>query len=69
MADIVCMAHPTPEATGGLRIATLKKEMQSIHFANYIYWKLEDAHTLSAKAEYQRRRERLEEIHNELGRL
>jgi hypothetical protein len=71
MADIVVMAIPImkPEATSDPKITILEEEMQSIHFANYMYWKLEDAHTLVAKTEYAHRRGRLEEIHRQLGRL
>ena len=72
MADIV-MVMPRkdikPEAPSEPKIAILKEEMQSIHLANYMYWRLGDAHTLVAKAEYERRRRRLEKLHSELGRL
>jgi hypothetical protein len=54
----------------GARIAALRKEMDAIHFANNIYWqRLEGEPTQIARAEYQRRLDRLEEIRGELAKL
>jgi hypothetical protein len=57
------------DTTEARRTTALKAEMQSLDFANYLYWKGGQAHPLMARAEYQHRRERLTEIHSELARL
>lgn len=67
---IAIMAMPivNPEAISD-PIAILKEEIQSIRFADYIYWKSEDSHSAVAMAEYERRRRRMEQIQSDLGRL
>jgi hypothetical protein len=57
-----------PEATKKARIAVLHEEMNSIDFANRLYWK-NKAPSREAKAEHQRRQDRLEEIRRELDEL
>jgi hypothetical protein len=42
--------------------------MDAIHSANGLYWGTREA-TLEAKADYQRRQDRLEEIRRELAQL
>jgi hypothetical protein len=52
------------------RIAHLRSEIDSIHVANYQYWTQEEGQqSREARAEYQRRRERLEEIRRELLKM
>jgi uncharacterized small protein (DUF1192 family) len=49
------------------RIAALKAEIDKIHAANYAYWKLPPhEQSRQARREYEQRRERLEEIRQEL---
>jgi hypothetical protein len=50
-------------------IAALVSEMNSIHWANSVYWEVGEAVTLEARAEHQRRRDRLEEIRAVLEKL
>ncbi len=50
------------------RIATLHEEIDAIHFANKLYWE-QEAPTREARAEYQRRQDRLQEIRSELAEL
>ena len=49
--------------------ARLNSEMDYIHFANRLFWASGEAVTIEARAEYQLRRERLEEIRAELAQL
>jgi len=51
------------------RIAVLSEEIDGIHFVNIFYWESGEAATLKARAEYERRQRRLEEIRNELLQL
>jgi hypothetical protein len=51
------------------RIAALNEEMDGIHFVNSLYWQRGEAVTSRARAEYQRRLDRLEEIRAELAQL
>ena len=51
------------------RIAALNEEMDGIHFVNSLYWQRGKAVTSEARAEYQRRQDRLEEIRAELAQL
>jgi hypothetical protein len=46
----------------------LQDELDTIHFANKLYW-ASDEHTNQATAEYQRRQERLEQIREEMREL
>jgi hypothetical protein len=50
------------------QIAALTVEIDTIHFANGLYWRQENFQTVAARAEYQRRQDRLEEIRTELAR-
>ncbi len=54
---------------GQTNIETLVSEMNSIHSANSLYWELGEAVTLEARAEHQRRRDRLEELRSALEKL
>ncbi len=56
------------EAKRQERIAALQQEMDSIHFANRLYWQ-ETAHSDAAKKEFYRRQDRLEEVRSELTML
>ncbi len=58
-----------PSAKTKARIAVLNDEMDAIHYANSLYWKLGEFKTLAAKSEYQFRNERLEKIRTEIARL
>jgi hypothetical protein len=58
--------EPTAEIKA--RIAALHKEMDSIHYANKVYWKC-DHPIAPARAEHALRQERLEEVRVELFRL
>ena len=55
--------HPTEQ------IAALKDEMEAIHSANAQYRKQGAANSRQARAEDQRRLDRLDEIREELARL
>jgi hypothetical protein len=57
-----------PDPNIAARIAALQKEMDAIHHANSLYWKHSEP-TLAARAEYQFRQDRLEEIRAELAKL
>ena len=57
-----------PEGARKARIAILHEEIHSIDVANRLYWKNKVSNR-EAKAEYQRRQERLEEIRRELDEL
>ncbi len=50
-------------------IAALQEEMDGIHFVNSLYWERGEAATSEARAGYQRRQDRLEEIRAELAQL
>jgi hypothetical protein len=50
------------------RIVVLHEEIDSIHFANKLYWAKEE-HSHGAIAEYERRQDRLEEVRRELFEL
>jgi hypothetical protein len=58
----------TTQAAKEARIAFFKKEINSIHVANFNYWHRADAREPSrvATAEYDRRRQRLDAIRREL---
>ena len=58
-----------PDSRTAARIAALNEEMDAIHYANSLYWKQGKSQTLAAKAEYQFRNERLEQIREELAQL
>jgi hypothetical protein len=49
------------ESEKGARVAALLEEANAIHFANQLYWKVND-HSPDAGAEYRHREARLEEI-------
>ncbi len=51
------------------RIATLCKEMGEIHKANLLYWEQGESQSLAARAQYESRNERLEQIRAELDQL
>ena len=51
------------------RIAFLSEEMDGIHRANTLYWKQGNSQTVSARAAYNFRNERLERIRSELAQL
>ena len=53
---------------GKARIAILIEEMDSIHSANKLYWERK-APSRGARARYQRRQDRLEEVRSELAEL
>jgi hypothetical protein len=38
------------------------EEIDSLHFANILYWREGNEHSREARAEYQRRNDRLQEI-------
>jgi hypothetical protein len=60
------MGASTPQEN---RIAVLKEEINFIHVANYKYWvSPAGEHSREARAEYERRRARLEEIRIELSK-
>ena len=54
-----------PDIPTAVKITALNSEMDIIHFANSSYW----GGTSEARAEYQRRQDRLEEIRAELAQL
>jgi hypothetical protein len=51
------------------RIQALKDEIDAIFQADTLYWKAGEINDANARAEYQRRQDRLEEIRKELDRL
>jgi len=57
------------DGTTKARTASLNQEMDAIHRANSLYWKQGKSQTLAAKAEYEFRNERLEQIRAELAKL
>jgi hypothetical protein len=58
-----------PDAKKKTRIAALGKKMDDIHLLNSAYWERGEAVTSEAKAEYERRVDRVEEIRRELVQL
>ena len=72
MADLV-KAGPTMEPDAQerkrIRIAALNEEIHSIHAANRLYWEQGEDQSRTARAEYRRRLDRLEEIRSELAQL
>jgi hypothetical protein len=64
------MTTPTiTDTTRARRTTALNAEMQSLDFANYLYWHGGQSYPLTARAEYQKRKERLKEVHSELAQL
>ena len=59
----------TPDIPATVKITALTSEIDSIHSANSFYWKRGAAVTPEARAEYQRRLDRLKKIRNELNQL
>lgn len=57
-----------PDAEKKARIAALNQEMDGIRFVNTL-WERSETATSKARAEYQRRLQRLEEIQRELSQL
>ncbi|MGA3090855.1 MAG: hypothetical protein ABSD75_19795 [Terriglobales bacterium] len=55
-----------PTSTAGDKFAALKKELDTIHSANVLYWKRGTDNSHQARAEYQRRLDRVDEIRKEL---
>jgi hypothetical protein len=52
------------------KIESLKREIDSLHVANYVYWNRDPAdHPLTDGAAYELRRDRLNEIKSELLNL
>jgi hypothetical protein len=51
------------------RVAALRKELDEIHLANTLYWEKGSVQSREARAEYQRRLDRLEEIRTELAQF
>ena len=58
-----------PDDRSGQTIAVLSEEIDEIHRANGLYWSLGQHQTKAAKARYQFRQDRLEEIRQEWARL
>jgi len=58
-----------PDVIEGPRLATLREEIDAIHWANSLFWRHREAHTRAAIAAYQSRQERLDQIRGELARL
>jgi len=50
-------------------MAVLSEEMDSIHYANRLFWEQKKAPSPEASAEHYRRQDRLEEIRSELTGL
>jgi hypothetical protein len=50
------------------KLAALRQELDTIHFANARYW-LQSEPNRDAKVEYQRRLERLERVRKEIAKL
>jgi len=57
-----------PEATRKARIAILQQEIDFIHYANELYWRLTNPSN-AAKKDHFRRQDRLQEIRSELTKL
>jgi len=58
-----------PDVPIWVKIAALTSEMDNIHSANCLYWRRGEAVTLDARAEYQHRKQRLDQIRKELAQL
>jgi hypothetical protein len=58
-----------PEGTRQARMAVLSEEIDSIHYANRLFWEKKKAHGRRAKVGYYLRQDRLEEIRSELAEL
>ena len=58
-----------PKIYTNVKIPALTVEMDAIHFANTSYWMQGHFQTVAARAQYQRRQDRLEEIRTELAQL
>jgi len=58
-----------PDIHTKARMAILTSEMETIHSANTLYWRLPDEATFQARALHEFRKARLEEIRNELAQL
>ena len=56
-------------STAELKMADLAAEMDTIHFANSLYWRRGEAVTEEERIEYYRRQKRLDEIRAELAQL
>jgi len=61
----------SPMCFGGMvmneaKNAALKEEVNFIHFANVLYWRQGAQSSREARAEYQRRQDRLREIRSEV---
>jgi hypothetical protein len=57
------------DAKTNLRIAALNEEMDTLHYANSLYWRQGQYHNSDAKALYQFRQDRLDQIRSELAQL
>jgi hypothetical protein len=68
LADSCGMRPTTPDTKSTAKINFLNQEMDEIHYANSLYWK-QEGHSKAAKAQYQWRQDRLEEIRKELDQL
>jgi hypothetical protein len=55
-----------PDFPTKIKIALLTTEMEEINFVDSLYWKCGKTVSTEAKAEYERRQKRLEEISDEL---
>ena len=53
------------QATRKIRAAVLNEEINSIHLANRVFWRVQ-VHSHEAGVEYYRRQDRLEDIRREL---
>jgi len=51
------------------KITALRKELDSIHLANVLYWREGTEHSVEANVEYLRRHDRLPKIKRELTDL
>ena len=49
------------------RLAILNEEMNAIYYADSLYWRQGNSQSKAARADYQFRKERLEEIRRELA--
>jgi hypothetical protein len=59
--------EPDPKIKG--RIAALYEEIDAIHSANSLFWQQGERATAAARAQYQFRLDRLEEIRTGITRL
>jgi hypothetical protein len=68
-----CVVTEIPSLAGRdsatVKITALISEMDTIHFANTLYWQRGATLALEGRAGYQRRQDRLETIRNELHQL